>query len=60
MGDHITTDEIVVLRDLYHNLVVASSPLSEKYELLLIDAISNENKLNGFLRARGFGQSRIA
>lgn len=53
LGDHITNAEMVQLRDLYHDVTVATAPFGKVYELVWLDAIGHEEKLNEFIRARG-------
>jgi hypothetical protein len=53
LGDHLTDGEMVRLRDLYHDVTIAVIPFGARYELVFMDAITQENKLNGFLMARG-------
>lgn len=53
LGDHLTDAEVVRLSELYRLVSVATVPFGQRYELVFLDAIRQENKLNDIIRARG-------
>jgi len=52
-GDHLTTAEMARLRDFYHEVTVAVTPFGARYELMFMDALTQERKLDEYLHARG-------
>jgi hypothetical protein len=53
MGDHLTDEEMVYLRDMYKAVRLATAIFGDRYGLVFSDAAIKEQSLDSSLRSRG-------
>lgn len=57
LGEHVSDDDLVALRDGYRKVIEALSPFGERYELVRWDAALKAERITSFIRARGIEQA---